>query len=119
MRRLFVICLILLFPLNVLAMSMSVAAFQHAQPAHPQPASSHGATPVAADSDSFFSHLFDTQSGGDLDSDEPPAVADLHDQVNEDGTLQLILHPGRSHAPAGPLAHGQSAYPPLKPPPTL
>jgi hypothetical protein len=114
MRRLFVIWLILLFPLNVLAMSMSVAAFQHDQPSalqHVEPA-----TPVA---DTLFSHLFDTQNGGDLDSDEPPAVADLHDQVNEEDKLQLVLLPGSSIAASTPLPRPQSAFPPLKPPPTL
>ena len=115
MRRLFVIWLILLFPLNVLAMSMSVAAFEHVdhgqQQSHFEPAA-----PVA---DTLFSHLFDTQSGGDLDSDEPPAVADLHDQVNEEDQLQLVLLPGRAIAASAPLRHAQSAFPPLKPPPTL
>jgi len=115
MRRLFVIWLILLFPLNVLAMSMSVAAFEHAQ--HGQQQSY--VEPAAPGADTWFSHLFDTRSGGDLDSDEPPAVADLHDQVNEEDQLQLVLQPGRSIAASAPLRHGQSAFPPLKPPPTL
>lgn len=115
MRRLFVIWLILLFPLNVLAMSMSVAAFEHAQHGQQQ---SH-VEPAAPGADTWFSHLFDTQSGGDLDSDEPPAVADLHDQVNEEDQLQLVLLPGRSIAAGAPLRHEQSAFPPLKPPPTL
>jgi hypothetical protein len=116
MRRLFVIWLILLFPLNVLAMSMSVAAFEHVR--HDQHGQQH-VEPAASVADSLFSQLFDTQSGADLDADEPPAVADLHDQVNEEDQLQLVLQPGRSIAASAPLRHAQSAFPPLKPPPTL
>jgi hypothetical protein len=117
MRRLFVIWLILLFPLNVLAMSMSVAAFEHVD--HDQHGQQERVESVAPAADTLFSHLFDTQSSGDLDSDEPPAVADLHDQVNEEDQLQLVLLPGRSIAAGAPLRHEQSAFPPLKPPPTL
>jgi hypothetical protein len=111
MRRLFVIWLILLFPMNVLAMSISVASFEHGQPEHVEPAA-----PVA---DAFFSSLFDSEPAGDLDSDEPPAVADLHDQVNEEDLAQLILSPHVTRASGVPLRHAQSAFPPLKPPPTV
>jgi len=111
MRRLFVIWLILLFPLNVLAMSISVASFEHGQPEH--------VAPAASAADSFFSSLFDNQPVGDLDSDEPPAVADLHDQVNEEDLSQLILPPHVARASGMPLRHAQSASPPLKPPPIL
>jgi hypothetical protein len=109
MRRLFVIWLILLFPLNVLSMSISVASFEHGQPEHVEPAA-----PAA---DTFFSSLFDSQSTADLDSDEPPAVADLHDQVNEEDLAQLMLPPHATRASGVPLRHAQSAFPPLKPPP--
>jgi len=113
MRRFIVLCLILLFPLNVLALSMSVASFQHADPIE--------STPVVAPvmDDAFFSSLFDTASSGDLDSDEPPGVADLHDQVNEEDKLQLVLLPDWTRAGVVPLRHAQSASPPLKPPPIL
>jgi len=113
MRRLFVICLILLFPLNVMALSISVATFQHAD----APEHVHSGSPD--NGGSLFSNLFDTQPSGDLDSDEPPAVADLHDQVNEEDKPQLILLPDSTRASGVPLRHAQSSFPPLKPPPMV
>lgn len=112
MRRFFVTWLILLFPLNVFALSMSVASMQ-------QPATSEQAAPASHSvTDSLFAGIVDAQPGGDIDSDEPPAVADLHDSVNEDDPSQLVLNP-RAPAPLPvPLRRSQSSSPPLKPPPT-
>ena len=75
MRRLLVIFLILLFPLNVLALSMSVSMAQ------PDGANTHaGATSIGA---------FQGDANPDIDPDEPPSVADLHDLVHQDGRLHL------------------------------
>jgi hypothetical protein len=66
MRRVFVLFLILLFPLNVLALSTSVASLQH--------------TPVTHEA-SAFTNTVDLQTLGDPDSDEPPAGYDFHDSM--------------------------------------
>lgn len=71
MRRILVIFLILLFPLNVLALSMSVSMAQ------PDGAHAHAGVTSGAD----------FQGDPDIDPDEPPSVADLHDLVNQDGCL--------------------------------
>jgi len=119
MRRLFVLWLVLLFPLNVMALSISVATFQHADATgHAHRVSASGSAALDA-GDSLLSQLFDTPAGGDLDSDEPPAVADLHDQVYEEDLVPLILLPASSRAAGVPLRQAQSAFPPLKPPPTV
>jgi len=109
MRRAFVIFLILLFPLNVSALSMSVASMQPAEV-------SHHVHAQAAD-DSFFSSIFDAASSGDLDADEPPAVFDLHDTVNEDDILSLVLHGARQSSTHVLLPRAQLSTAPLKPPP--
>lgn len=103
MRRILVIFLILLFPLNVLALSISVSTAQ------PDVAHAHaGATSM----DAF-------QGGSanpDIDPDEPPSVADLHDLVHQDARLNLA----GLRAAAVPQ-HAASPYrlslpPPDKPP---
>lgn len=77
MRRLFVIFLILLFPLNVLALSMSVSTAQ------PDGAHTHASM---TGSDAFQANA---NANADIDPDEPPSVADLHDLVHQDTRLNL------------------------------
>jgi len=102
MRRAFVIFLILLFPLNVFALSMSVASMQQAG------ASAHAAvTPDAVDMTAI----------GDIDADEPPAGHDFHDSVNEAGRPQPAVLPDRLPPPHPPLRQGLAPVPPIKPPP--
>lgn len=104
MRRLLVIFLILLFPLNVLALSMSVSLAQ------PDDAVAHAA--VAAPAGDAFAG----DSNPDIDSDEPPSVADLHDLVNQERCLHLAGSGTGAVAPhdAAPTCH--SFPPPVKPP---
>lgn len=106
MRRLLVIFLILLFPLNVLALSMSVALPQS------QPDSAAAQVTVAAPAGDAFAG--DTKS--DIDPDEPPSVAELHDLVNQERCLHLAgLHAGAVPPhDAAPTCH--SFPPPIKPP---
>lgn len=102
MRRILVIFLILLFPLNALALSMSVSTAQ------PDGACAHA---CAAGADAFKGN-----AAPDIDPDEPPSVADLHDLVHQDGHLNLA-----GLGAAAPPAHAAPPYcftlpPPDKPP---
>ncbi|MFC5461794.1 hypothetical protein [Massilia niabensis] len=107
MRRAFVIFLILLFPLNVFALSMSVSSMQQAgvmEPVNPAPGAVADAAP-------------DFQSIGDIDPDEPPTGTDFHDSVHKEGRLQLAALPDRSVAARQPSPRGLEPHPPIKPPP--
>jgi len=105
MRRVFVLFLILLFPLNVLALSTSVASLEH---------TTH--TTVTHEA-SAFTNTIDLQTLGDPDSDEPPAGYDFHDSMNEEGRLQRAVLPGRLVIPPLPARRGLAPFPPIKPPP--
>jgi len=107
MRRAFVIFLILLFPLNVLALSWSVAS----EPA----AAVVQAEAPAAGADSFFAKLFDADTTLDLDPDEPPPM-DLHDIVNHEAALQFTTLPGRMACRHDARRHCLSIPPPVRPP---
>lgn len=113
MRRLFVICLILLYPLNVLALSMSVASLQTGATEHALPAALSG----EAAADLQLAAALDCKLTCDVDPDEPPSGTDFHDTVNEDGEPQLAAMPLRTLAPFTPVRHRLSPYPPIKPPP--
>ena len=102
MRRAFVIFLILLFPLNVFALSMSVASMQQAG------ASVHAA--VAPDA-------VEMPAIGDIDADEPPAGHDFHDSVNEARRLRPAVLPDRLPPPHPLFRQGLAPVPPIKPPP--
>ena len=114
MRRAFVIFLILLFPLNVLALSLSVAATQPGAVAVQLDAPSSASTSSAA-GDSLFDQVFDIDTSADLDPDEPPAM-DLHDIVNHEAGLRLQLLPGRTALCHDARRHCHSLPPPVKPP---
>lgn len=112
MRRAFLIFLILLFPLNVLALSWSVAT-------EPAAGSTHTATTAAAPddspTDSFFARLFDVDTTLDLDPDEPPAM-DLHDIVNHEAGQQCITLPSRAASCHDARRQYLSIPPPVRPP---
>lgn len=99
MRRAFVIFLILLFPLNVFALSMSVSSMGE-----------HVMTPALADAGS-------DQPLGDLDPDEPPSGMDFHDSVYAAGPSAPALPPDGSVSSHVPIRHGLAPFPPIKPPP--
>jgi len=100
MRRLFVIFLILLFPLNVLALSVSASCAQQGE-----------AVVLALEAGAG-----NGDSRGDVDPDEPPSVADLHDIVNHEPSLRLAGWPAGALAPHDAEPHSHSLPPPLKPP---
>ncbi|KFI07114.1 hypothetical protein [Massilia sp. BSC265] len=101
MRRILVIFLILLFPLNVMALSMSVSMAQQ------DGASAHAGV---ASGDAFQG---DTHP--DIDPDEPPA-AELHDLMYQDGCLQLAVLAAAVVAPHAAAPYCFSLPPPDKPP---
>jgi hypothetical protein len=114
MRRAFVIFLILLFPLNVFALSMSVSSIQQANAIEHVMAS-------PADGDSEWSNGGGNGAGqptpGDLDPDEPPSGMDFHDSVYREGQLPPALPTDGSVSSHVPLRHGLAPFPPIKPPP--
>jgi hypothetical protein len=107
MRRVFVIFLILLFPLNVFALSMSVASDRHA-------AAVEQVMPAAL-TDAGME--MDQPSLGELDPDEPPSGMDYHDSVSGEGHLAPPLPPDGSISSHVPFRHGLAPFPPIKPPP--
>lgn len=115
MRRAFVIFLILLFPLNVLALSWSVATEPAAATTQAEAQARVQAKAPAADTDSLFATLFDADTTLDLDPDEPPSM-DLHDIVNHDASLQFTTLPGRTACRHDARRHCLSIPPPVRPP---
>lgn len=120
MRRVFVIFLIFLFPLNVLALSMSVSSMQPAGPMQAAFASTH------ADADAPFaihpenvpdSQSPDSQSMCDIDPDEPPAGTDFHDWVSREARLLPVVLPEAAISSLVPPRRGLTPFPPIKPPP--
>ncbi|THC44521.1 hypothetical protein [Massilia sp. Mn16-1_5] len=107
LRRAFVIFLILLFPLNVFALSMSVASDRHA-------AAVEQVMPAAL-ADAGID--VDQPSLGELDPDEPPSGMDYHDSVSGEGQPAPPLPPEGPVPPHVPLRHGLAPFPPIKPPP--
>lgn len=105
MRRLFVIFLALLFPLNVYALSMSVSSMEHGAPAHVDIAM------LADAADNAELHC-------DIDPDEPPAGMDFHDTVNAPPRLLRAIPPDTSIYSALPARRGLDPLPPIKPPPS-
>lgn len=127
MRRFIVICLTLLLPLNMFALAMAasamqpVAATEHVTPSevliHTADLETDAAVPLFADA--YLGGGYDCQSGCDIDPDEPPAGADVHDSVCEDLGLQLSGRPGGAVAPRAPPPANHASFPPLKPPRTV
>ena len=111
LRRAFVIFLILLFPLNVFALSMSVASDRHA-------IAVEQVMPAAlADAGIDVDQTLDQPSLGELDPDEPPSGMDYHDSVSGEGQPAPPLPPDGSISSHVPFRHGLAPFPPIKPPP--
>ncbi|MFC0253711.1 hypothetical protein [Massilia consociata] len=110
MRRVLVIVLILLFPLNVFALSMSASLLQDEA--------------VTEQLEPSASALADAKPGKtlscapfcDLDPDEPPGSPDLHDIVNHEASPRLAGLPGGGAPPRDARRHCHSPPPPVKPP---
>jgi len=117
MRRVLVIFLVLLFPLNVFALSLSVATMPAAALAQAADANDRVHVPAAL-ADAGEVSADDTGAGdpGDIDPDEPPAGADIHYIVGHAGCLHIAGLSSASPAlhDAAPRCH--SVPPPVKPP---
>lgn len=124
MRRVFVICLILLLPLNMFALAMAASAMQpaaateHVTPSqvliHTAALETDAAVPLFADA--YLGGGYDCQSGCEIDPDEPPAGADVHDTINEELSLRLADVRGGALAPPF-LSHASRSWHPLFKPP--
>jgi len=99
MRRLLVIFLILLFPLNVLALSTSVALL-HAD----------------ADAQSLVANEFECRDICDLDPDEPPTAGDMNGIVDRPPAPYLAGSTGRAVVPPDARRNCHSTSPPVPPP---
>ncbi|WP_306392453.1 hypothetical protein [Telluria beijingensis] len=124
MRRFIVICLTLLLPLNMFALAMAASAMQpagateHVTPSEVliQTAALETDAAVPLFADAYLAGAYDCQAGCDIDPDEPPAGADVHDSVHEDLGLPIGGTPGGAVAPPAPPRPSHSSFPPLKPP---
>lgn len=118
MRRFFVICLILLLPLNMFALAMAASAMLPAIETHhvtsAEPLLQSASAPVFADA--YLPDNYDCQASCDIDPDEPPAGADVHDSVNEDVSLRLADIRGGVVAPTFPARPSHCQHPLQKPP---
>jgi hypothetical protein len=112
MRRALVIFLILLFPLNVFALSISAAPVQQSVVE-----TEHVNSSKPAMADSYSTGAADWESKGDLDADEPPASSDFHDSMNERIRLRFPVLPARAILPYAPSVYIHPSFPPIKPPP--
>ena len=110
MRRALVIVLVLLFPLNVFALSMSASLFQ----AVVAPETADVSTATSADSQP--DEGFVCEAACDLDPDEPPGHQDLHDIVTLEAALQTSAPADRTAARHDACRARLSIAPPVKPP---
>jgi len=117
MRRVLVIFLVLLFPLNVFALSLSVATMPAAALAQAAGAKDHVHV-AAALADAGDVADDDTGSGdpGDIDPDEPPAGADIHYIVGHAGCLHIAGLSSAAPALHDAASRCHSVPPPVKPP---
>ena len=122
MRRVLVIFLVLLFPLNVFALSLSVATMPAAALAQAAGAKDRLHVPPAlADAGAVSGDdtgSSDTGSGdrGDIDPDEPPAGGDIHYIVGHAGCLHIAGLSSAAPALHDAASRCHSVPPPVKPP---
>ena len=119
MRRVLVIVLVLLFPLNVFALSMSASLLQAATASAPPSEPGFSTSTVYAQSigaDLPTDVALTCALACDVDPDEPPGHQDLHDIVYVETAPRLA-------GPASPTTPGHEASrpfdspaPPIKPP---
>jgi hypothetical protein len=110
MRRVLVIVLILLFPLNVFALSMSASLLQASVASEPAAAS------IVIVADIQPSGEFSCELACDLDPDEPPGHQDLHDIVNHEAAVRWTGPPIRADLRDDAYRRCHSTPPPVKPP---
>jgi hypothetical protein len=112
MRRAFVIFLILLFPFNVFALSLSAALAGQAGSAVQT-----NATPATADT-AMADGGADADGAGDIDPDpdEPPSGAELHYIVGQGGLSAFDSRATAATAPHDAAPHSHAIAPPVRPP---
>lgn len=117
MRRALVLFLILLFPLNVLALTTSLVQYGHAaQRPDARAAIVAPADAAAAAAAAGLAAALDCDTSCDIDPDEPPAAGDLHAVLNEALRLQPAALSGTATPPADAARHRRAIPPPVKPP---
>jgi len=118
MRRVFVICLILLLPLNMFALAMAASAMLPPAPSQRAADAAPVVQPMSAPvfADAYLPDNYDCQASCDIDPDEPPAGADVHDTINEELSLRLADVRGGVPAPPFPSHASRSWHPLFKPP---
>ena len=118
MRRLIVICLILLLPLNMFALAMAASAMPSADASHrviaSEPLVQSAQAPVFADS--YLPDNSNCQTSCDIDPDEPPPGPDVHDYVNENGGMRFPDVTGDAVASSESSRPSCSQHPLLRPP---
>lgn len=112
MRRVLVIFLILLFPLNVFALSMSVASLPHDHVA----ALAGSVDADAADSSAGASAATDCETSCDIDPDEPPSGAELHYIIGHALAPPFAGPSAAAFPPHDADRHHHFIAPPIKPP---
>ena len=120
MRRVLVICLILLLPLNMFAFAMAASAMQVDAPSE-HAVSKGELVRSAADqpstyADAYLPGPYDCSVACDIDPDEPPASADVHDSINQEVGIPLALFLDSTVIPTPSSRVSQSYGPLLKPP---
>lgn len=123
MRRVLVICLIFLLPLNMFAFAMAASAMQAGDASEQAVATDKlalsapgGAISVA---DAYLPGPYDCDIACDIDPDEPPASADVHDSVNQEAGIQFALFLDSTVMPVPLPRSSHSSGPLLKPPRAL
>lgn len=119
MRRVLVIFLILLYPLNVLALSGALAQHGHAEQRVAVQASQPDAglaTEAATDLATELAAALDCDAGCDIDPDEPPPGADLHSIHGRTHCLRPAGLWGIAAPPHDAALQRRSIPPPVKPP---
>ena len=109
MRRVLVIVLVLLFPLNVFALSMSASLLQAGFA--PAPTETAASAPDIQAGQGLSCAL-----ACDLDPDEPPGHQDLHDIVHVDAAQRMAGPADRAAFSHDASRPGYSPPPPVKPP---
>ena len=100
------------------ALAMAASAMLSAEASHSviasEPLVQAAKVPVFADS--YLPDNFNCQTSCDIDPDEPPAGADVHDFVNEEADLRFSDVTGDAVAPSASSYPSRSRSPLLKPP---
>lgn len=119
MRRVLVIFLILLYPLNVLALSTALVQHGHATERVLAQATAPDGDPATGSATELATGLaaaLDCDTSCDIDPDEPPPGADLHSILGRTHCLRPAGLWGIAAPPHDAALQRRSIPPPVKPP---